>query len=75
MTTEQQQSAILEKWVNRILLGICAFLCTELFAIMKTQRNDIEQVKLSNARIEIEIKYIKEMMEPYRNNKDVAKQP
>jgi len=75
MTTEQQQSAIFEKWVNRILLGICAFFCAQLFADMKTQRNDIEQVKLSNARIETEIKYIREMVEPYRNNKDLAKHP
>jgi hypothetical protein len=42
---------------------------------MKTQRNDIEQVKLSNARIETEIKYIREMVEPYRNNTDLAKHP
>jgi|APGre2960657423_1045063.scaffolds.fasta_scaffold26256_3 hypothetical protein len=75
MTTEQQQSAIFEKWVNRILLGICAFFCAQLFADMKTQRNDIEQVKLSNARIETEIKYIREMVEPNRNNKDLAKHP
>jgi len=68
MTTEHQQSAIIEKWVNRILLGICAFFCTQLFADIKTQRKDIEEVKLSNARIETEIKYIREMVEPYRSN-------
>lgn len=72
MTTEQQQSAIIEKWVNRILLGICAFFCVELFLDIKTQRQDIEQVKLSNARIETEIKYIREMVEPSRN-KNVVK--
>jgi len=68
MTTEHQQSAIIEKWVNRILLGICAFFCAQLFADIKIQRQDIEQVKLSNARIETEIKYIREMVEPYRSN-------
>jgi len=68
MTTEHQQSAIIEKWVNRILLGICAFFCAQLFADIKIQRQDIEEVKLSNARIETEIKYIREMVEPYRSN-------
>lgn len=68
MTTEHQQSAIIEKWVNRILLGICAFFCAQLFADIKTQRQDIEEVKLSNARIETEIKYIRAMVEPLRNN-------
>ncbi len=68
MTNQQQPSATIEKWINRILLGICAFFCAQLFADIKTQRHDIEEVKLSNARIETEIKYIREMVEPFRNN-------
>lgn len=67
-TIQEKQSATIEKWINRILLGICAFFCGQFFFDMKQQKIDIEQVKLSNARIETEIKYIKEMVQDYRED-------
>jgi hypothetical protein len=67
-TIQEKQSATIEKWINRILLGICAFFCGQFFFDMKQQKMDIEEVKLSNARIETEIKYIRQMVQDYRED-------
>lgn len=57
---KEQQSAVIEKWVNRILLGIVTILSSMFFGDIKQQTEDIQELKLSNARIEEQLKYMKE---------------
>lgn len=57
---KEQQSAIIEKWVNRILLGIVTILSSMFFGDIRQQTEDIQELKLSNARIEEQLKYMKE---------------
>jgi len=56
----EQQNSIIEKWVNRILLGIVTLLSSMFFADIKKQTHDIQELKLSNARIEEQLKFMKE---------------
>jgi len=74
---KDQQSQVVEKWLNRILLGIVAFFCTQFFLDIKQQTEDIQELKLSNARIEEQLKFIKEgfnEMKSEQRNK-IAKYP
>lgn len=57
---KEQQSAVIEKWVNRVLLGIVTILSSMFFGDIKQQTEDIQELKLSNARIEEQLKYMKE---------------
>ena len=74
---KEQQSAIIEKWVNRILLGIVTVLSSMFFSDIKQQTQDIQELKLSNARIEEQLKFMKEgfqeMKSEYKGK--VAKYP
>ena len=42
---KDQQSQVVEKWLNRILLGIVAFFCTQFFFDIKQQTEDIQELK------------------------------
>lgn len=63
---KNQQSAVIEKWINRILLGIVTILSSMFFSNIQQQTQDIQQLKLSNARIEEQLKYMKESFQEFK---------
>jgi cell division protein FtsL len=75
--SNEQQLGGLEKWFYRILLGIVAFFSTQFFFDIKQQTEDIQELKLSNARIEEQLKFIKEGFNEIKSEQrnKVAKYP
>lgn len=68
MTSEDKNNAVIEKWVNRILLGIVGFFIIQLYNDVKQHGEDIQEIRQDMAEIKSDIKYMTQILTEYKDD-------